>query len=181
MKIVTDEEYSRNIITGHVISLSSISISTTKKRLMVMFFSSTWSSSHLSEACDGRDLSNPLPVRSDPSRPSPSHLSSDARPCDRLPRSRLRMKTDGKNPVPSRPYFYIYPVRFRIYGKIQKWDEKRQRVYPVCICGIPFLAGIILYFSRIYKIREKIIGTPYILSCSSTSIHVSQHQYKYFT
>jgi len=27
------------------------------------------------------------------------------------------MKMDGKNPVPSRPYFYIYPDRFRIFEK----------------------------------------------------------------
>ena len=65
------------------------------------------------------------------------------------------MKTDGKNPVPSCSYFYIYPARFRIYGKIRKWDGKREMVYPVRICKIPFLAGIIPYFSRIYKIRKK--------------------------
>ena len=58
--------------------------------------------------------------------------------------------------IPSRSYFYIYSVYFCIYEKIQKWDGKRERVYPACICGIPFLAGIIPYFFRIYKIREKI-------------------------
>ena len=60
---------------------------------------------------------------------------------------------EKSRPVP--PVFYIYPVRFRIYGKIQKWDGKQERLYPVYICGIPFLAGIILYFSHIYKIWEK--------------------------
>ena len=67
---------------------------------------------------------------------------------------------DGKNPVPPRPYFYIYSVRFRIYGKIRKWDGKREEVYPARICEIPFLAGIIPYFSRIYKIRKKIPSRP---------------------
>ena len=46
---------------------------------------------------------------------------------------------------PSRLYFYIYPARFRIYGKIWKRDRKREGVYPARICGIPFLAGMILY------------------------------------
>ena len=65
------------------------------------------------------------------------------------------MKTDGKNPVPSCSYFYIYPARFRIYGKIRKWDGKREGVYLARICGIPFLAGIIPYFFRICKIWGK--------------------------
>ena len=60
---------------------------------------------------------------------------------------------EKSRPVP--PVFYIYPVRFRIYGKIQKWDGKREGVYLARICGIPFLAGIIPYFFRICKIREK--------------------------
>ena len=47
--------------------------------------------------------------------------------------------------VPSRPYFYIHPVRFRIYEKMRKWDGKREGVYPARICGILFLAGIIPY------------------------------------
>jgi hypothetical protein len=29
------------------------------------------------------------------------------------------MKTDGKNPVPIRPVFYIVSVRFQIFGKIR--------------------------------------------------------------
>jgi len=58
-------------------------------------------------------------------------------------------------PVPPRPYFYIYPACFRIYGKIRKWDEKRERVYPARICGIPFLSGIIPYFPVFIKSRKK--------------------------
>ena len=96
-----------------------------------------------------------------------------------VPQIALRMKTHRKNPVPSCPYFYIYPARFRIYGKIQKWDGKREEVYPARICGIPFLAGIIPYFSRIYKIWKKINRhTIYPLmflninTYSSTLVHV---------
>ena len=37
------------------------------------------------------------------------------------------------------------PTRFHIYGKIRKWDGKRQRVYSARIYGIPFLAGIFPY------------------------------------
>ena len=54
-----------------------------------------------------------------------------------------------------RPYFYIYLVCFRIYGKIRKWNGKREGVYPARICGIPFLAGIIPYYFHIYKIWKK--------------------------
>ena len=69
---------------------------------------------------------------------------------------RKRTEKFPSRPVPSRPYFCIYPACFCIYGKIHKWDGEREGMYPACICGIPFLAGIIPYFFRIYKIREKI-------------------------
>ena len=68
--------------------------------------------------------------------------------------AQVRMKTDGKNSVPFCPYFYIYSACFCIYGKTRKWNGKREGVYPARICGIPFLAGIIPYFSRIYKIQK---------------------------
>ena len=54
-------------------------------------------------------------------------------------------ETDEQNPVPSCPYFYIFFASFRMYGQIQKWDRKREEVYPARICGIPFLNGMIPY------------------------------------
>ena len=33
---------------------------------------------------------------------------------------------DRKILVAFRPYFYIYPAHFYIYGKIQKWEGKRK-------------------------------------------------------
>ena len=73
-------------------------------------------------------------------------------------------------PVPS---VFLYLSRSFLYlRKNTEMEREAGGVYPVRICGIPFLTGIMPYFFRICKIREKIIGTPYILSCFSISIHI---------
>ena len=67
----------------------------------------------------------------------------------------LGMKTDGIFPVPNRPFFHIWPARFRIFGKIWKWYgirdggfRKRERCFSVRIFGIPYLAGILPDFNQ---------------------------------
>ena len=70
------------------------------------------------------------------------------------------LKTDGKNPVSVRPFFYIYPVFWLIRkrdGKVRKTGREMGQVYPgagremgeevsVRICGIPFFNQNILFF-----------------------------------
>ena len=52
---------------------------------------------------------------------------------------RLATKDEnGKNLVLSRPYFYIYFVHFRIYGKIQKWDGSGKGCIPPVLAGSHF-------------------------------------------
>ena len=89
-----------------------------------------------------------------------------------LPQGVSKDENERKKSRPVPPVFLYLSRLFSYLRKIWKWDRRREGVYPARICGIPFLAGIIPYYFHIYKIWKKIIGTSYILSCSSILIYV---------